>query len=90
MSDLPVMDLTVVNAIKKLMDNIKNDMNAGNSMDDIADMVYDHKLDKKKTYRPLLQSICDLLREKGYPVTSDLFIKLWHLKGENKNDPKHP
>lgn len=90
MTDLPVMDLTVVNAIKKLMDNIRNDMDPGNSMDDLADMVYDHKLDKKKSYRPLLQSVCDLLREKGYPVTSDLFTKLWHLAGEDKNNPNRP
>lgn len=80
MTQLPVMDLTLVDAIKKLMDNIRNDINAGSSMDDLADMVYDHKLEKKPAYRPLLQSICDLLREKGYPVTSDMFIKLWHLK----------
>ncbi|MFZ5908178.1 MAG: hypothetical protein ACOYVJ_12385 [Nitrospirota bacterium] len=89
MSDLPVMDFTIVNAIKRLMENIKNDRNAGNSMDDIADMVYDHKLYKKKSYKPLLQSICDLLREKGYPATSDLFLKIWHLRPEDKNEPKH-
>ena len=80
MTQLPVMDLTLVDAIKKLMDNIRNDINAGSSMDDLADMVYDYKLEKTPTYRPLLQSICDLLKEKGYPATSDMFIKLWHLK----------
>jgi hypothetical protein len=79
MTELPVMNIGVVNSIKKLMDNIKNDIDPGNSMDDIADMVHDNKLIGKNTYRPLLQSVCDLLREKGYPATADFFTKHWRL-----------
>jgi hypothetical protein len=79
MTELPMMDLTVVNAIKNLMDNIKNDIAPGNSMDDIADLVHDHKLIGKNSYKPLLRSICDLLREKGYPTTADFFTKHWRL-----------
>ncbi|MEW6054450.1 MAG: hypothetical protein AB1552_11800 [Nitrospirota bacterium] len=79
MAELPTLDMSVVTTIKKLMDNIRNDIDAGNSMDDIADLVHDHRLTQKKAYKKLLQSICDLLREKGYPSTADFFAKLWHL-----------
>ena len=79
MAELQVLDITVVNSIKKLMDNIRNDIDPGRSMDDIADLVYDNKLIKKTSYKPLLQSVCDLLREKGYPTTADFFANHWHL-----------
>jgi hypothetical protein len=79
MAELQVLDMTVVSSIKKLMDNIRNDIDAGTSMDDLADIVYDHKLMKKTPYKNLLKSVCDLLREKGYPTTADFFSSLWHL-----------
>ena len=79
MTELPMMDMAVVGSIKKLMDNIKNDLDQGNSMDDIADLVFEYKLNEKKAYKTLLQSVCDLLREKGYPQTADFFVKHWHL-----------
>ncbi|MCG2722014.1 MAG: hypothetical protein L6290_08380 [Thermodesulfovibrionales bacterium] len=84
MGELPVLDLTVVNAIKKLMENIENDINPGNSMDDIADLVHDQKLSRRVIYIPLLRSICDLLRKKGYPATANLFIKHWRLETNEK------
>jgi hypothetical protein len=84
MTELPIMDLTIVNAIKQLMDNIKNDIDPGNSMDDIADFVHNHNLANQDVYKPLLQSICDLLREKKYLVTSDFFLNRWGLKSEPK------
>ncbi len=79
MSDLPIMDLTMVNEIKRLVDNIRNDVDAHGSADQIADLVEDHKLDKNETYKPLLRSFCDVLREKGYPQTADFLMKQWHL-----------
>ena len=79
MAGLPVLDMTVVNEIKKLMDKIRDKIDPGSSMDDIADLVYDHKLAKMEAYKPLLNSICDLLREQGYPSTADFFFKHWKL-----------
>ncbi len=79
MNGLPILDFNLVNAVKKLMDNIRNDIDAGNSMDEIADMVYDNQLNKKDAYKPLLRSVCDLLREKGYPTTADFFAKRWGI-----------
>jgi hypothetical protein len=79
MSELPTMDMAVVEAIKELKQNIKNDVDAGNRMDDIANLVFEHKLTEKEAYKPLLQSVCDLLREKGYPQTADFFAKHWRL-----------
>lgn len=82
MTELPMLDMTVVEAIKKLMGNIRNDVNQYDSMDDIADLVFDHTLAGKKAYKPLLQSVCDLLIEKGYAQTSDFFVKHWHLRDQ--------
>lgn len=79
MNELPVMNFSVVNSIKQLMANIENGIDPGNSMDDIADIVHDNKLINKSSYKPLLQSVCDLLREKGYPATADFFVKHWRL-----------
>ena len=70
MTELPTMNMAVVEAIKKFMENIRNDVDAGNSMDDIANLVWEHRLAEKKAYNPLLHSICDLLRERGYPQTA--------------------
>jgi hypothetical protein len=79
MTELPILDASVVGAIKKLLDNIKNDIDPHNSADQITDLVEEHKLNEKKAYRPLLKSFSDLLREKGYPQTADFLVKQWHL-----------
>lgn len=79
MTELPIIDPTLTTAIKKLMDNIKNGIDQYNSMEQLADLVDDNKLAEKKAYKNLLQSICDLLREKGYPQTSARFVMHWHL-----------
>jgi hypothetical protein len=79
MTEIPIIDLTLTTAIKKLMDNVKNDIDQYNSMEQIADLVDDNKLAENKAYKNFLQSICDLLREKGYPQTAALFVMHWHL-----------
>ena len=62
------------------MDNIVNDIDRYNSTDQIVDLADEHKLAEKKAYIPLLQSVCNLLREKGYPQTAKLFMTHWRLK----------
>lgn len=79
MTELPTMDMALVEAIKKLMENIRNNTDPGNSMDDIANLVWENELTEKEAYKPLLHSVCDLLRDKGYPQTADFFAKHWHL-----------
>jgi len=79
MTNLPVMDMTVVEAIKKQIDNVKNDLDAHGSADRITDLVDDNKLVGKESYKPLLRSFCEVLREKGYPQTADFLIKQWRL-----------
>ena len=73
------MDMTVVEAIKKQIDNVKNDLDAHGSADRITDLVDDNKLIGKESYKPLLRSFCEVLREKGYPQTADFLIKQWRL-----------
>jgi hypothetical protein len=79
MTELPILDTTLVGAIKKLMDNIRNDVDQYSSMDQIADLVIENKLVRKKAYKPLLKSVCDLIQEKGYPQTAALLLKDWQL-----------
>jgi hypothetical protein len=79
MTELFTMDMAVVGAIKRLMDNIKNDVDTHDSVDQITDLVDDYKLVGKGGYKPLLTSFCDLLREKGYPQTADFLVKQWRL-----------
>ncbi len=79
MTELPTLDMAVVGTIKKLIENIRNDIDAHDSADQITDMVDDCKLVGKEAYKPLLRSFCDLLREKGYPQTADFLVKQWHL-----------
>ena len=79
MTEFQILDTTVVSAVKNLRDNIKNDIDQFNSMEQIAELVYDHKLIGKNAYKTLLQSVCDLLREKGYTQTADFFVKHWQL-----------
>jgi hypothetical protein len=79
MTGLPTLDMALVKEIKRLLDNIKNDVDAHDSADGITDLVEEHKLDRNEAYRPLLKSFSDLLREKGYPQTADFLVKQWHL-----------
>jgi hypothetical protein len=79
MNELPILDATVVGAIKKHLDDIRNDIDPHNSADQITDLVEQHKLDEKKAYGPLLKSFTELLREKGFPQTADFLAKQWHL-----------
>ncbi len=79
MTELPILDMTLVGAIKGLMDNIRNDIDPHDSADQITDLVEEHKLDRKEAYKHLLKSFSDLLREKGYPQTADFLVKQWHL-----------
>ncbi len=79
MTGLPILDMSLVNVIKQLMENIKNDIDPHKSMDGIADLVEDNKLSMKDEYKPLLRSVCDVLREKGFPSTADFLIKQWRL-----------
>jgi hypothetical protein len=77
--ELPTLDANIVDAIKKLRDNIKNDFDQYHSIDQIQYMVVEHKLAGNKAYKPLLQSVCNLLRDKGYPQTADTLAKDWRL-----------
>ena len=79
MTGLPILDMSLVNVIKQLMENIKNDIDPHKSMDGIADLVEDNTLSRKDEYKPLLRSVCDVLREKGFPSTADFLIKQWRL-----------
>jgi hypothetical protein len=78
MIELPMLDPLVVE-LKRLIDNIKNDQNIYGTMDQIAEMVVEHKLADKKAYKPLLQSVCTLIREKGFPQTAAFAEKDWRL-----------
>jgi hypothetical protein len=77
--DLPVLDPVVSGEIKRLRDNIKNDIDIYNSMDQITELVVEHKLVGKKAYQQLLKSVCDLIREKGFPQTAAFAEKDWRL-----------
>ena len=79
MNELPILDATVVGAIKKLLDDIRNDIDPHYSADQITNLVEEHKLNDKKAYSPLLKSFTELLREKGFPQTADFLVKQWHL-----------
>jgi hypothetical protein len=79
MAELPTMDMAIVGAINKMLDNIKNDIDMHGSVDQITDLVDDNKLVGKSAYKPLLRSLCNLLREKGYPQTADFLVKQWEL-----------
>ena len=79
MPGLPVLDMSLVNIIKQMKDNVKNDIDPHKSMDKIADLVEDNKLFNKGGYKPLLRSVCDVLREKGYPSTAEFLTKQWRL-----------
>jgi hypothetical protein len=79
MTGLPILDMSLVTVIKKHMDEIKNDGDPHKHMDSITDLVQDNKLYKKEEYKPLLRSVCDLLREKGFPSTADFLTRQWFL-----------
>jgi hypothetical protein len=78
MIELPMLDPLVVE-LKRLIDDIKNDKDIYGSMDQIAEMVVENKLAGKKAFRPLLQSVCTLIREKGFPQTAAFAEKDWRL-----------
>ena len=70
---------TIVETIKIFIENIKENFNPHESADKIVDLVDEYKLAKREDFKPLLKSFCDLLREKGYPDTSNFIVKQWHL-----------
>jgi hypothetical protein len=78
MIELPVLDPLIVE-LKRLINNIKNDADIYGSMDQIAEMVVEYKLSDKEVYKPLLQSACTLIREKGFPQTAAFAEKNWRL-----------
>jgi transcriptional regulator CtsR len=79
MTELPTIDLNLMVAIKNLMENIKNDVDQYASADKIVDLVDENKLNEKEAYRSILQSLCALLRDKGFNQTADLLTKHWRL-----------
>jgi hypothetical protein len=66
--------------MKKLIANIKNNLDLYESADKFVKVVEKNKLDQKEDLIPLLLSFCDALREKGYPVMSETFAEKWHIK----------
>jgi predicted transcriptional regulator len=66
--------------MKKLIENIKNNLNLHESAEKFVEAVDKNKLDQKEDYKPLLTSFCDVLREKGYPTISENFAEKWHMK----------
>ena len=78
MIELPMLDPWVVE-LKRLINNIKNDQNIYGTMDQIAEMVVEHKLSDKEAFRPLLQTVCALIREKGFPQTAAFAEKNWRI-----------
>ena len=79
MTELQVLDPLLVKAIQELMGNVNNDVDQYHSVDQIQGLVIEHELAEKGPYKTILQSVCDLLREKGYPRTADILVKDWHL-----------
>jgi len=75
MIELPMLDPVLVGELKRLIENIRNDANIYGSMDQIAEMVVEHKLADKKAYKSLLQSVCTL----GFPQTAAFAEKDWRL-----------
>jgi hypothetical protein len=70
---------TIKDAIKMLIENIRNDVAPHQSADKIADLVEDHKLQKIEEIKPLLKNFSDVLLEKGFTNTSNFLNKQWHL-----------
>ena len=70
---------TIKDAIKMLVENIRNDIAPHQSADKISDLVEDHKLYKLEEVKPLLKEFSDVLREKGFTNTSDFLNKQWKL-----------
>ncbi len=78
MIELPMLDPMLIE-LKRLINNIKNDADIYGSMDQIAEMIVEYKLSDNKAYKPLLQSACTLIREKGFPQTAAFAEKNWRL-----------
>jgi hypothetical protein len=66
--------------MKKLIANIRNNLDLHESAEKFVKVVEKNKLDQKEDFIPLLFSFCDALREKGYPVMSETFAEKWHIK----------
>jgi|MudIll2142460700_1097286.scaffolds.fasta_scaffold93303_3 hypothetical protein len=66
--------------LKKLIENIQNNLDLYESAEKFVKVVEMNKLDQKEEFTPLLLSFCAALREKGYPVVSDTFAEKWHIK----------
>jgi hypothetical protein len=66
--------------MKKLIENIKNNLNLHESAEKFVAVVDKNKLDQKEDHKPLLISFCDALREAGYPVMSESFAEKWRIK----------
>jgi hypothetical protein len=66
--------------MKKLIANIKNNLDLYESADKFVKVVEKNKLDQKEDYKPLLISFCEALRETGYPTMSETFSEKWHIK----------
>jgi len=69
-----------VEEMKKLIENIKNNLHLHESAEKFVEVVDKNTLDQKEDFKPLLTSFCDALREKGYPVMSETFADKWHIK----------
>jgi hypothetical protein len=80
MSDLPENEsASHVEEIKKIIEDIKNDSNLYEDTDKLVNLVNLYHLDQRDDCKPLLKSFCGLLKEKGYPDTSEILLEKWHL-----------
>ena len=66
--------------MKKLIENIKNNLDFYESAEKFVKVVEKNKLEQREDLIPLLRSFCDVLREKGYPVMSENFAEKWRIK----------
>ena len=66
--------------MKKLIENIRNNLHLHESAEKFVEVVEKNKLDQREDFTPLLLSFCDALRERGYPVMSETFAEKWHIK----------
>ena len=80
MSELPENELeSRVEEIKKIIEDIKNDLNLYEDTDKLVNLVNLYNLYQLDDCKPLLKSFCELLKEKGYPDTSEGLSEKWHL-----------
>ena len=80
MSELPENELaSKVDEIKKIVEDIKNDSNLYEDTDKLVNFVNLYNLDQQEACKPLLKSFCELLKDKGYPDTSEILSEKWNL-----------